>query len=51
MVEMVIVRDNVAYVKRSKGTPVALPRWMGAGRQDKDDVSTENNATGVFVDD
>ncbi len=29
LVEMVLVRDNVAYVKRSKGTPDAVPRWMG----------------------
>jgi len=26
---MVCVRDNVAYVKRSKGTPDTVPRWMG----------------------
>jgi len=29
LVELVIVRDNIAYVKRSKGTPDAVPRWMG----------------------
>lgn len=29
LVELVIVRDNVAYVRRSKGTPDAVPRWMG----------------------
>lgn len=29
LVELVIVRDNTAYVKRSKGTPDAVPRWMG----------------------
>ncbi len=29
LVEMVCVRDNVAYVKRSKGTPDTVPRWMG----------------------
>jgi ATP-dependent helicase Lhr and Lhr-like helicase len=29
LVEMVCVRDNVAYVKRSKGTPDTIPRWMG----------------------
>ncbi|MEI8212167.1 MAG: ligase-associated DNA damage response DEXH box helicase [Planctomycetota bacterium] len=29
LVQLVIVRDNVAYVKRSKGTPDAVPRWMG----------------------
>jgi ATP-dependent helicase Lhr and Lhr-like helicase len=29
LVELVIIRDNVAYVKRSKGTPDAVPRWMG----------------------
>jgi len=29
LIELVIVRDNVAYVKRSKGTPDAVPRWMG----------------------
>jgi len=29
LVELIIVRDNIAYVKRSKGTPDAVPRWMG----------------------
>lgn len=29
LVEMVCVRDNVAYVKRSKGNPDTVPRWMG----------------------
>ncbi len=29
LVELVIIRDNIAYVKRSKGTPDAVPRWMG----------------------
>jgi ATP-dependent Lhr-like helicase len=29
LVELVIVRDNTAYVRRSKGTPDAVPRWMG----------------------
>jgi len=29
LVELVRIRDNVAYVKRSKGTPDAVPRWMG----------------------
>ena len=29
LVEMVCVRDNVAYVKRSKGSPDTVPRWMG----------------------
>ena len=29
LVELVMVRDSVAYVKRSKGTPDAVPRWMG----------------------
>lgn len=29
LVELVMVRDNIAYVKRSKGTPNAVPRWMG----------------------
>jgi ATP-dependent helicase Lhr and Lhr-like helicase len=29
LVELVLVRDNTAYVKRSKGTPDAVPRWMG----------------------
>lgn len=29
LVEMVCVRDNIAYVKRSKGTPDTVPRWMG----------------------
>lgn len=29
LVELVRVKDNVAYVKRSKGTPDTVPRWMG----------------------
>jgi ATP-dependent Lhr-like helicase len=29
LVELVLVRDNMAYVKRSKGTPDAVPRWLG----------------------
>lgn len=29
LVELVLVRDNTAYVKRTKGTPDAVPRWMG----------------------
>jgi ATP-dependent helicase Lhr and Lhr-like helicase len=29
LVKLVLVRDNVAYVKRTKGTPDAVPRWMG----------------------
>ena len=29
LVELVIIRDNAAYVKRSKGTPDTVPRWMG----------------------
>ena len=29
LVELVLIRDNVAYVKRSKGSPDAIPRWMG----------------------
>ncbi len=29
LVELVLIRDNVAYVKRSKGVPDAIPRWMG----------------------
>ncbi len=29
VVELVLIRDNVAYVKRSKGSPDAVPRWMG----------------------
>ena len=29
VVELVLVRDNTAYVKRSKGKPDAVPRWMG----------------------
>lgn len=29
LVELVLVRDNVAYVKRAKGTPDTVPRWMG----------------------
>lgn len=29
LVELVYLRDNVAYVKKSKGVPDAVPRWMG----------------------
>ncbi|HBJ36363.1 MAG TPA: ligase-associated DNA damage response DEXH box helicase [Planctomycetaceae bacterium] len=29
VVELVIIRDNVAYVRRAKGTPDTVPRWMG----------------------
>ena len=29
LVELVLIRDNTAYVKRSKGVPDAVPRWMG----------------------
>lgn len=29
LVEMVTIRDNIAYVKRAKGTPDTVPRWMG----------------------
>jgi ATP-dependent Lhr-like helicase len=29
VVELVIIRDNVAYVRRAKGTPDSVPRWMG----------------------
>jgi ATP-dependent Lhr-like helicase len=29
LLELVRVRDNVAYVRRGKGTPDAVPRWMG----------------------
>ncbi len=29
IVELVFVRDNVAYVRRSKGNPDAVPRWLG----------------------
>lgn len=29
LVEMVRIRDNVAYVRRAKGQPDAVPRWMG----------------------
>lgn len=29
LVEMICVRDNIAYVKRSTGTPDTVPRWMG----------------------
>lgn len=29
VVELVIIRDNVAYVRRSKGAPDSVPRWMG----------------------
>lgn len=29
LVELVRIRDNVAYVRRSKGSPDTVPRWMG----------------------
>jgi ATP-dependent helicase Lhr and Lhr-like helicase len=29
LVELVMIRDNVAYVKRAKGEPDSIPRWMG----------------------
>ena len=29
LVEMVTIRDNIAYVRRAKGTPDTVPRWMG----------------------
>ena len=29
VVELVTIRDNVAYVRRAKGTPDSVPRWMG----------------------
>lgn len=29
IVELVVIRDNIAYVRRSKGTPDSVPRWMG----------------------
>jgi ATP-dependent helicase Lhr and Lhr-like helicase len=29
VVELVIIRDNIAYVRRSKGAPDTVPRWMG----------------------
>ena len=29
LVELVRVRDNTAYVRRSKGDPDTVPRWMG----------------------
>jgi ATP-dependent Lhr-like helicase len=29
VLELVMVRENRAYVKRSKGQPDAIPRWMG----------------------
>ncbi len=40
LVELVIVRDNVAYVKRSKGTPDAVPRWMGGRMPLSSELST-----------
>ena len=40
LVELVIVRDNVAYVKRSKGTPDAIPRWMGGRMPLSSELST-----------
>lgn len=29
VVELVMIRDLVAYVRRAKGTPDSVPRWMG----------------------
>ena len=29
LLELVRVRDNTAYVKRGRGNPTAVPRWMG----------------------
>jgi len=29
LVSLVIVRDNVAYVRKATGTPDTVPRWMG----------------------
>ena len=29
LVELVIIHDNVAYVRRSKGKPNSIPRWAG----------------------
>jgi ATP-dependent helicase Lhr and Lhr-like helicase len=29
VVELAMIQDNVAYVRRSKGTPDSVPRWMG----------------------
>jgi len=29
VVELVIIRDNIAYVRRAKGRPDSVPRWMG----------------------
>ena len=29
LVELVRVKDNAAYVRRAKGTPDTVPRWMG----------------------
>lgn len=29
LVELVRIRDNAAYVKKSTGTPDAIPRWLG----------------------
>jgi ATP-dependent Lhr-like helicase len=29
LLELVRVRDNTAYVKKARGTPTAIPRWMG----------------------
>ena len=37
---MVCVRDNVAYVKRSKGTPDTVPRWMGGRMPLSSELST-----------
>ncbi len=29
LVELVVIRDNIAYVRRSKGKPNSIPRWAG----------------------
>ena len=40
LVELVMVRDNTAYVRRSKGTPDAVPRWMGGRMPLSSELST-----------
>ncbi len=54
VLELVMVRENRAYVKRSKGQPDAIPRWMGGRLPLSAELSgrlrqrLEEAASGVF---
>ncbi|MCM2374811.1 ligase-associated DNA damage response DEXH box helicase [Aporhodopirellula aestuarii] len=41
LVELVRVKDNVAYVKRAKGQPDSVPRWMGGRMPLSSELSAE----------